>query len=115
MLPCLKLRANTPREHFFICLLASRRTRTHSILFAIMRQHLHNSVLSSRAPEAKQHTKIPTQDPFNGHEVDKGVFVLGNATLEVVAPLPMWRFLVFCLFIYLFIYLFEIARFVGLG
>lgn len=99
----MKLRANTPWEHFFICLLASRRTRTHSILFAIMRQHLHNSVLSSRALEAKQHTKIPTQDLFSADEVNEGVFVLGNATLEVVAPLPMWRFLDFCLFIYSFI------------
>lgn len=71
--------------------------RTHSTLVAVMRQHLHNSVLSSRALEAKRRTNIPTQDPVNGDEVNEGVFVLGNATLEVVAPLD------FYLFIHLFI------------
>lgn len=89
MLPCLKSRANTPREHFFICLLASRRTRTHTHTvppFAIMRQHLHNSLLSSRAPEAKLRANIPTRDPVNGVEVNEGVFVLGSAASEVVAP-----------------------------
>lgn len=101
MLPCLKLRANTAREHFLICLLASHRTRAHSTLVAIMRQHLHNSVLSSRAPEAKQRTNIPTQDPVNGDEVNEGVFVLGNATLEVVAPLDFYLFIYSFIFIYL--------------
>lgn len=64
-----------------------------------MRQHLHNSVLRSRAPEAKRRTNITTQGPVNADEVNEGVFVLGNATLEVVAPLD------FYLFIYSFIYL----------
>lgn len=88
MLPCLKSRTkHSPGTflHLFISITSRARTRRPPP-FAIMRQHLHNSLLSSRPPEAKRRANIPTRDPVNGVEVNEGVFVLGSAASEVVAP-----------------------------
>lgn len=56
--------------HLFISAMSHTHTHTRNTLVAIMRQHLHNSVLSWRGLEAKQLTNIPTQDLVNGNEVN---------------------------------------------
>lgn len=99
-LPRLKSRANTPREHFFICLLASPRAR-----FAIMRQHLHNSVFGLKGPRRPSAAQIFRRESRSmASRLMKARLWLGSAASEVVTPPDSHRLI--CLF--------EIAMFCGL-